>query len=138
MKNTPLQQANSGPANDSNPTLSVKPTGLGLSRSASIMSQASHISEAGSNKGRNTVRNFVTKDWLGRSRSQPRLPQYPSESHVSIHSERSSMEDRARSPPNSSSRVYSSKFPLIVASPLLVSRSYTLVNVSRLIQCSTS
>ena len=105
MKNTPLQQAQSGPMNDSSPTLNVKSTGLGLSRSASIMSQASHVSESGSSKGRNTVRNFVHRDWLGRSRSQPRLPQYPNESHVSIHSERSSMEDRAKSPPNSSSRV---------------------------------
>ncbi len=111
MKSTPLQQAQSGAMNDSSPTLSVKPTGLGLSRSASIMSQASHISESGSSKGRNAMRHLVNRDWLGRSKSQPRLPQYPQESHISIHSERSSMEDRAKSPPNSSSRVSPSEDP---------------------------
>lgn len=79
--------------------MNTKSVGLGLNRSTSMMSHLSQGSETGSSKGRNPVRNMMSRDWLGRSKSQPRLPQYPQESHVSIHSERSSME---KSPPNSS------------------------------------
>src|SRR5271170_4773827 len=82
--------------------MNLKPVGQGLTRSASILSHSSHISDSGSIKARNQVNTKLGgRDWLGRSKSQPRLPLHPQESYVSIRSERSSMEERARSPPNS-------------------------------------
>jgi hypothetical protein len=99
LKQTPLQQAQSIPTNDSNPAL--KTGGLGITRSSSILSQASHMSDSGSNNAPNPGKS-IGRDWLGRSRSQPRLPLYPQESYISVRSGgRSSLEDRARSPPNS-------------------------------------
>ena len=80
--------------------MGLKPNGV--SRSASILSQASHVSDSESTKPRNPIKNG--RDWLGRSRSQPRLPLHPQDSRVSIRSDRSSIEDNSRSPPNSSQK----------------------------------
>lgn len=102
MKHTPLEQAQSVPSNDSNPTTSLKPNSFVISRSASILSQASHNSDSGSTIARNSVKAVGGRDWLGRSRSQPRLPSHPQDSRVSIRSDRSSMEERSKSPLNSS------------------------------------
>jgi hypothetical protein len=100
----PLQQAQTTPSNDSSLSMNLKPVGLGLSRNPSILSQASHNSDSG------TTAKFGTRsggrDWLGRSRSQPRLPLHPQDSHVSIRSDHSSVEDRVRSPPNSAQKVF--------------------------------
>jgi len=75
--------------------MNLKPgVGVGLDRSASILSHSSHVSDSGSTKG-SRVRNL-----LSRSKSQPRLPLHPQESYISITSDRSSLEERAKSPPN--------------------------------------
>jgi hypothetical protein len=88
-------------------SLAVTQKGAGLSRSASILSHVSHVSESGSAKARSSVKSLMSRDWLGRSKSQPRLPVHFGDSNISLRSDRSSMEDRARSPPNNtSSRVY--------------------------------
>ena len=104
MKHTPLQQAQTAPSNDSNVSMSLKPAGFGLSRNPSIMSQTSHNSDSGGTAKYGTK--GAGRDWLGRSRSQPRLPLHPQDSHVSIRSDHSSMEDRMRSPPNSAQKVF--------------------------------
>jgi len=138
VKSSPLQQAQSSAAsNDSNTNLNVaKPIGLGLNRSASILSQASQTSESGSSKARNTVKGLMGRDWLGRSKSQPRLALNYQESHVSIRSDRSSFEDRARSPPNSSSNP---KVPIpstiLITDSLVVTRKNTVIHVNRFVQC---
>lgn len=132
MKSTPLQQAQSAPSNESNPSL--KPNGFGMHRSASVLSQSSHISESGSSKGRNAAKGLGGRDWLGRSRSQPRLPLHPHESHVSIRSDRSSMEERARSPPSSSQRVHPSEITLIVAPPFYITRTNAVLTFNRFVQ----
>ena len=96
MKSTPLQQAQSLPSNDSITCLSLKPAGLGMTRTASIMSHSSHVSDSGSTKARNSAK--PGRHWLGRSRSQPRLPLHLQDNHISVRSDWSSMEERARSP----------------------------------------
>ena len=102
MKNSPLQQAHAAPTNDSNASMNLRPSvGLGLDRSASILSHSSHVSDSGSTKG-SRVRNL-----LSRSKSQPRLPLHPQESYISITSDRSSLDERAKSPPNISQAVLS-------------------------------
>jgi hypothetical protein len=103
VKQAPLEQAQPPPSNDSNPSMNLKPNGLGVSRSASVMSQASHFSDSGGTKTY-TAPKASGRDWLGRSRSQPRLPLHPQDSHVSIRSDRSSMEESSKSPPNSSQK----------------------------------
>ena len=110
MKHTPLQQAHTAPSNDSNVSMNLKPAGLGLSRNPSIMSQTSHNSDSGGTAKHGTK--TVGRDWLGRSRSQPRLPLHPQDSHVSIRSDHSSMEDRMRSPPNSGQKVF--RIPILL------------------------
>lgn len=87
-------------ANDSN---DLRVGGLGLTRSASMMSQMSHASDTGSAMTRNTIKNMVNRDFFGRHKSQTRLQ--TQDSHLSIKSTPSSTEDRAKSPPNSSSKV---------------------------------
>jgi hypothetical protein len=82
--------------------MNLKPVGLGLQRNPSIMSQASHTSDSG---GVKYGSRSGGRDWLGRSRSQPRLPLHPQDSHVSIRSDQSSVDDRVRSPPNSPQKV---------------------------------
>ena len=104
MKHAPLQQAQTASSNESNVSMSLKPVGLGLSRNPSIMSQTSHNSDSGGTAKYGTK--SAGRDWLGRSRSQPRLPLHPQDSHVSIRSDHSSMEDRMRSPPNSAQKVF--------------------------------
>ena len=100
VKANPLQQAQPTPSNDSTGSMTLKP-GLGLTRSASIMSQLSQLSDNGSAK----PRKLNGRDWLGRSKSQPRLPLHPQDSYVSIASDRSSIDDRTRSPPTSQPKV---------------------------------
>lgn len=131
MKSNPLQQAQSAPSNESNPSL--KPNGFGIRRSASVLSQSSHISDSGSTLGRNATKGLGGRDWLGKSRSQPRLPMHSHESHVSILSDRSSMEDRVRSPPSSSQRVYLSAITLIVAPPFYITWTNAVVKVNRFV-----
>lgn len=84
------------------------------------MSQASHNSDSGSTPKHGT-RNGG-RDWLGRSRSQPRLPLHSQDSHVSIRSDHSSVDDRVRSPPNSAQKVW---HVLLVLTCSIVVRRHT-------------
>jgi hypothetical protein len=127
VKSTPLQQAQPSPSNESNPSL--KPDGVGMYRSASVLSHSSHISDSGSTKGRNAAKGLGGRDWLGRSRSQPRLPLHPHEGYASVLSNRSSMEERARSPPNSSQRVHLSTIMLIVAPSFYITWTNAVITV---------
>lgn len=101
VKHTPLKQANSNAQTESNTLANSKLGGVVLTRSASMLSQTSHISDTSGTKPRNPVKNFVGRDWLGRSKSQQRLPFHSQDSFVSIKSERSSTEERTKSPPPS-------------------------------------
>jgi hypothetical protein len=72
------------------------------------VSHMSQLSDNGSIKpARKLSKSPSGRDWLGRSRSQPRLPFHPQDSYVSIASDRSSIDDLARSPPISQPKVCS-------------------------------
>jgi hypothetical protein len=101
VKHTPLQQAQSNSPMEPTVIANPKMASLGLTRSASILSHSSHLSDS-STKARNPIKN-MGRDWLGRSRSQPRLPLHPQESYISIKSDRSSTDERTKSPPPSAS-----------------------------------
>jgi hypothetical protein len=117
----PLQQAQTTPSNDSSLSMNLKPVGLGLTRNPSILSQASHNSDSGSTAKYGT--RSGGRDWLGRSRSQPRLPLHSQDSHVSILSDHSSVDDRVRSPPNSAQKVFRRRLTSLTCS--IVARHHT-------------